>query len=65
MLITLGVWMFLGLFGSIMIALGTLTDGEGLDSWDYVFLAFFTIGGLCVFLIGIPFICMYIRSLMK
>lgn len=65
MLITLGVWMFLGLLGSIMIALGTLTDGEGLDVVDVFILSWLTLAGPCVLIVGIPFFCYWVSDKIK
>lgn len=63
MLFSILVWYGLGVLGSIMVALGTSLDGDGIDHKDWLVLAFFAIAGPFWFFIGIPFFFMWTDSL--
>lgn len=65
LLISIGVWWFLGLLGSLMIGLGTSTDGEGIDATDKFILFWFSVAGPCTFILGIPFFSFWIQDKFK
>jgi len=58
-------WLIFGIIGAVGIGLGTNTDGEGLDTWDYFFLSCLALLGICTFFLGIAFWSMYIGSKLK
>lgn len=48
-----------------MMALGVSEDGEGIDKNDFLFLCGLSLTGPCMLVLGIPFFCLYLRSVFK
>lgn len=56
-------WLLCGVIGSVLVALGTRLDGQGIDRTDIIVLVFFAIAGPFWLLVSVPFGFFWINSL--
>jgi hypothetical protein len=56
-------WLLCGVIGSVLVALGTRLDGQGIDRTDVIVLVFFAITGPFWLLVSVPFGFFWLNSL--
>lgn len=56
-------WLLCGIIGSVLVALGTRLDGQGIDRTDIIVLVFFAIAGPFWLLVSVPFGFFWLNSL--
>lgn len=56
-------WLLCGVIGSVLVALGTRLDGQGIDRTDIIVLVFFAIAGPFWLLVSVPFGFFWLNSL--
>lgn len=58
-------WLLCGVIGSVLVALGTRLDGQGIDRTDIIVLVFFALAGPFWLLVSVPFGFFWLNSLFE